>query len=543
MNGSAPGARPRRALAAAAVGLLLLHLVLGFVLRVPAIGAGPDDAEYLLLGRGLFDLQYRSSWLVGAPPATRYPPVYPVLLAAAGATAPGGFPKGVALNLLLSAAALAAFTALAWRWSPIAAVGALAVAALNPSLLSLAGQVASEPGFMLFLYLTLWFAAAKPERWYLALLTALAAAFTRSIGVAVVAGLLVHWLLQRRWRPAAFLALLGGLTLGGWFLRAALEPDQFAGQSYLADARTIIQPGTADGPTAAPEGGGGALLAIARSLAVRVAANAGHYATRDLPTILAIPTVPDTVADNALWLVVLLGFGGVGVAVLGRRNSGWLAVAGCYGAILAVWPYVLGRFVAPLVPLVALVVIEGSRVTLGRVNRRAGVTAAIALATVLSIAAFAKDRRLLAGKAGCDRARPYDTPACFERVEFAFLQTVFDAARVTPVDAVLLTPKAPAVYYLIGRRTLEERLAASLRAPALHDYLAEHGARDLLLSQIHSDQATIAAALLPRCDEWEVVSSRGNGSALLLRRQGPGAVPSACGPLARTEFTRPPPDP
>ena len=557
------GPRGARALGAVAVGLLTLHLALGWMLRAPALGAGHDDAVYLLLGRGLFDLSYRSYWIVGAPTATQYPPVYPALLAISGATAPGGFPHGVALNLLLSTAALGIFTALAWRWSPVAAVSALAIAAVNPALLGMAGRVASEPAFGLFLYLTLWCAVVKPDRWYLGLLAALAAAFSRSIGVAVVAGLFIYWLSQRRWRPAAWMAMVGGLTLGSWFVRAALAPGQLPGQSYLADAQLGLkgpqkrQRALLPAPAPAPAGGDttkavqppstkrpveNALLRTVGAVLRRVRSNISHYATRDIPSVFFVPTLPGTIIDNVLWLVVLIGLGGAGAVALGRANLIGPIVAGCYFAILFVWPYVLERFLIPVIPMIALVLAEGARHAFGRIARWLGPATAAAIAVVLTATGLAQDRRAFAERAACDRLRPYRSKGCFERVEFGFLQVVADVDRLTPPEAALLTPKAASVYYLIGRRAVGERFAGTLDPDQLDGYLRRQGADYVLVSQIHSDQATIAEILRARCREWQVIASRGDGGSILLRRGEPGVMPSACEPLAKTNFTRPPPD-
>ena len=74
----------------------------------------------------LVGVAYDSFWLVGDPPHGQYPPVFPALLALTTASEPGRAPLGVAVNLMLSTAALGLFALLCWRWSPPAAVGALA---------------------------------------------------------------------------------------------------------------------------------------------------------------------------------------------------------------------------------------------------------------------------------------------------------------------------------------------------------------------------------------------------------------------------------
>ena len=44
--------------------IVLTHVVLAWLMRVPAIGWGEDDAVYSLLGRGLGAGTYREYWIV-----------------------------------------------------------------------------------------------------------------------------------------------------------------------------------------------------------------------------------------------------------------------------------------------------------------------------------------------------------------------------------------------------------------------------------------------------------------------------------------------
>ena len=57
-------------------------VVLAWLQRVPSLTTANDDATYVLLARSLRDGGFNSIHLVGAPIHTKYPPVFPVLLAA-----------------------------------------------------------------------------------------------------------------------------------------------------------------------------------------------------------------------------------------------------------------------------------------------------------------------------------------------------------------------------------------------------------------------------------------------------------------------------
>ncbi|MGI9628204.1 MAG: hypothetical protein ACR2QM_15330, partial [Longimicrobiales bacterium] len=58
-----------------------LHLALSLLAFLPVMHTGGDNAAYLTLASSLLDGGYRELWNPGAPPHTKYPPGFPVVLA------------------------------------------------------------------------------------------------------------------------------------------------------------------------------------------------------------------------------------------------------------------------------------------------------------------------------------------------------------------------------------------------------------------------------------------------------------------------------
>ncbi|MBK8006609.1 MAG: hypothetical protein IPK12_22690 [Gemmatimonadetes bacterium] len=238
---------------------LVVHAALAWHFRAAALTTGQDDAIYLLLAKALRAGSYRDLWLVEAPVESRYPPGYPAFLAVFAGTGPGMFARGVALNIALSMLGLALAYLVARRWSAPLAALTVVVLAVNPSLVHYAGEVRSEPLFLVLSLLVLvLLARPAPGRGRMVLAGALAilGALTRSIGLVLLPVVLVPWLRARAWRAAGAYALVALLTVGGWLLWTVRAPVKLAGESYVADALLSHPPAPA--PRRAPRGGRGA---------------------------------------------------------------------------------------------------------------------------------------------------------------------------------------------------------------------------------------------------------------------------------------------
>ena len=224
---------------------VILVLALAFVVRAGLVLATPhyaltaDPADYDRIARALADLHHFPSSTLGHGPTAYRPPGYPVFLAIVYAVAGHSLLVARLLQAVLGTVAVALLGYIvALLWDARAAIAAMAIAAVLPSLALLSAVVMSEA---LFLPLVLAaFAAAvtartarRPWRWAAAAgLLAGLAILTRANGVVVLPSLVllaaaapVPW----RARVASGAAVLGvaALTVAPWTVRNAREFHRF----------------------------------------------------------------------------------------------------------------------------------------------------------------------------------------------------------------------------------------------------------------------------------------------------------------------------
>ncbi len=334
------------AAATLAVGLLTLNQALVGVFYDDGIYAGLAIA--LASGHG-----YVHPNLPGMPGAVHYPPLYPALLTPffgmlslkAAAIA------GKILNALLNAGAAGLIT---WhvtktellgtgvpRWVPGAIVFATAVAI---PVLATQGVLFAEPLFSVLLVVaivaadsltgcplsTSWRGGQGVRIWLAGAAGALAL-LTRSIGIAVIAGVVCFLLLRRAPRrvvtAVALPGLVAALLWGLWVATHARQIDPALALGYGTYFAHLSQAGLSAVPVNARD--------IWRPL--------------EGLTFSWIPVV---------WLYVIvamvsIGIGLYGLFVLSRRSSVGLVLV-LYLVVLVIWPYSPDRFLWGILPWLAL---------------------------------------------------------------------------------------------------------------------------------------------------------------------------------------------
>ena len=538
-----PHARHRPSLSWLAAIPIALHACIAWILRAPTLATGNDDAVYLLLARALRQGHYRELFYVGTPIHSQYPPGYPALLAILGAPADGEIGLLIAVNILLSCAALVLAFDVMRRWSLPVALAGVAVLALNPSLIEAASRLQSEPLFMAAVLLALW--ALRPDapekyRW-VAVVAAIVAALTRSAGVAVVAGVVMYFLTTRAWRHALALTLAAALTLGPWLTWTIVAPQKVVGRSYIADVLVGIPIGEGVGTRAPQEvremSRADQALAVVRSFALRVRNKAPRYISRGLPTELAIPTVEGTLADNLAWLIVMSAAGVVGAVAAWTRWRAALLVLLAYGGLLLIWPYAINRFLTPLLPpFVALLLLGAWRIG-ARLPPRTAVLPALALAAIP-----------LAGGAR-ELGRSVDAlDACAESDRRAAGSCAADAIRYRhatdwlnehlPPNARLFTPKEGTLYYRIGRQAVPLYGVVYARPTELQEYLDENGTTMIFLPHLKPEESHLIGTLTEMCAGLTDAGSSIDDELLMLWNRPPGPGESdGCDAVARWSAT------
>ncbi len=357
------GLTPRGWLAVACA----VHVVAGLLLFEPTLFPGGDNAGYMILGRALRTLRgYRDLYLPAAPLHTKYPPAYPALLAVLGWA--GGVPLFKLASLALTTTAVALTGLLGRRWLG-AAGGVLAafVVALNPVLLEYGHYVLSEAPFVALVLFSLWALSEGSPLPAWAGYVAVAAAFlTRTAGLPLLGAAVLAPLLARRWRRAGMALAVAVVAAGGWSLYQHLAAPEQAG--YL---RQLVLANPYD-PAAGTVGVAG--------LVTRGARNLWSYVSGILPGSLTGAGAAAGATGAGAGPLTLAGLLLAALGVTGwiRRALRRLDVAELftllYGAEIALWPSVWTdrRFLLPVLPLVLLYVLVGTRAAAMGALRRGG---------------------------------------------------------------------------------------------------------------------------------------------------------------------------
>jgi len=333
----------------AVVFILITSVTVAWWSRAPEVSIGGDEATYIILSHSLDNARYNDEFILGTPKHAKYPPGTAIWIAlirrVAGPTLEAVRAANIVLLILTGLLLGDGIRRLTGPWLGVAGV---ALTALNPVLLEYSGTALSETPFIFLATLAVWAALAAEGRgagrWLaVAILAALASFLTRTIGFTVLAGIGVWLMLRQRWSHAIVCGVCSLMVMGGWFAYTAHAGSTTIGSTYAEDLRQV-----------ATSGPGGRAGLMAQSTA-----NAEEYLIRAMPRALGLPTIPGTIVDNLLWLVVLGVSTGVGLLVLTRR---WPAIAtylllSC--GVLLIWPWPVERLLAPLVPAIAAAVLVG----------------------------------------------------------------------------------------------------------------------------------------------------------------------------------------
>jgi hypothetical protein len=561
--------RPRARFALALAPLLGAHALLAWSIRVPSLTTNNDDAWYLALARALRAGAYVELPIAGMPPHAKYPPLYPALLALLGITSPARIELAVVVDIALSVAALALFALAVRRWSEPLALAALVAVVPNRFLLEGAAAVRSEPLCMACAMLALWLLGrerrdARTDA--LAIAAVIASALARAIGVTFIVAALAFFLIERRWRRAAWLAVAASLTFGVWLAWSARESRRVAGASYIADAMWVPRApaATADTPSAGASNGSSATrpgtstpdtppradtsrasapspapgtptgpLAV---LAHRVRTNVPAYLAAGIPAAVGLVMLPGTRADNIAWLAVVLVLGGIGAVAMARRLPALALFAGAYLALVLVWPWIQTRYLSPIIPILALAILAGLAWIVDRVARERASVVVIVAGIALAAGALWQLRDRVALGLACDRDAPLLSPSCFSREQREYFAAALAARHLVPDTAVVAVAQEATFYLLSGRRAIPEALAESVADPRAFASLLDRWSADyILLTRVAIGQWALVRPLRPDCRAWDVVGTVGPHVALLHRRASGGATirGDACAAIAR----------
>ena len=229
MPSAAPSESPRERV----VPLLLAALAaVAVVLSIEPfpVGVFQDDGIYTVLAKSLAEGHgYRYLQMPGAPNATHYPPLYPLLLAGLWKLFPA-FPANVTIFKFVNAGLIGLAAFFAWHFArhwvqmgrTAAALTAAAFAAGTP-MVFVGVMVLSEPMFLAALFPVLMACeraatTGKPRDAIMAGTAGALLAMIRTLGAVAVpaTALILAW--RRKWMAAFLVCLVGGLVMLPWQL-------------------------------------------------------------------------------------------------------------------------------------------------------------------------------------------------------------------------------------------------------------------------------------------------------------------------------------
>jgi len=423
--------------------VVALQLVLAATVFSSSPHTGGDNAGYVGLAYSLLD---RGAYLDLHDPAeplhTKYPPVYPAVLALAMAFGARNWGSLKLLSgLFMTGALLVGFLWMERRRGPWLAFVVAVLLALSEAFLWHTHWILSDPLFVLLTLTCIWAADRAgeddaPVGWLvLACAAAVLAFFTRSAGLPLVIAV-GGWLgLRRRWAALAGFALAFGVPAALWWLRArgALEAG------YVAEFWLVDPYRPALGTVGASD------------LALRALANVRAYGGRWIPGGL-IGLQGNLVAAMG---VLLLGM--AGVAWLRRVHQTRITVVEVfiplYMGLLLLWPVVWAgdRFALPLYPL--LLFYAGETLLLVTERARPGVRVGVVLVAVLPFIVPATALwRISAKEAGECRAviREAGPFGCASAAVREFVKSAEWSAANMPADATVFSRKPRLFYVLSG---------------------------------------------------------------------------------------------
>jgi 4-amino-4-deoxy-L-arabinose transferase-like glycosyltransferase len=465
---------------------------------VPAPHSGGDNAAYLSLAYSLLrDGSYTEIFDPAGLPHTKYPPVFPLLLAglmALGARTWVAF-KGVAAVATVAVAALT-FLWAERRVGTVWAAGVALLVASSSAVVFYSHWILSDPVFVALTLAGLWAlegdgrareaverheGGAGAGRWWLAAGIAAAglAYFTRSAGLPLVLAVWVGLALRRRWRALAAAAVSLGVPMVLWMVRARQGGEgDYVSEFWLVDP---YDPGLGSV-------GLGGLLA-------RVAENAAGYVMNHVPAgiVGAAGTAP------ALLGMALVAAAVAGWALEARRRLGPAELfLPLYAGLILLWPAVWSgdRFALPLYPLLfvyaALALKRGAGRMGGALPAAAGAVGFL-LVFVPALGAWTDASR---NASNCSAAVRAGGPfACYPPGVTAFVEAAAWAGANLPEGAAVLSRK-PRIFYVMGG--VPSRTFPFTDDPSEHLSLADAlGARYVLL------------------DEWDGLAGRYVGGAVM----------------------------
>lgn len=482
--------------------ILALYALLAWLGFEPQPHTGGDNAGYITLARSLLERgAYLDLYDPAEPPHTKYPPVFPALLAAGMLL---GLKPWVGLKLIVVAmgggAIAGTYLWIRRRGRPALALGVALLLAFAPGVLREVHWVLSDVPFWCLTALAQWaFERLRPDAWRrfaLALALTVLAYFTRSAGLPLVLAAAAWLAWRRHWRQLlAFGLVLGPLVLLWWLRSRAVGGVQYVGEFWLVDPYN---------PHLGRVGIGG--------LFERLGENLKSYVTIHLPILLA--GAPGGAA--VLAGVLVLGFGIYGWARRLRRARVAELFLPLYLGLILLWPAVWSgeRFLLPVLGLLLFYAGDGLVRALGRTARARQLAGAGAALLLVAVALPGLAQTVSYGMACTAAYRDGQRYPCTDPASQEYFQLAEWAGGALPEDAVVLSRK-PRLFHVMSGGLQGRNYPMASTTEALLATADSAGARWVVFDLMGGlAQRYLAPAILQRPAAFCVLQSSPNGTVL-----------------------------
>lgn len=272
-------------------------------------------------------------------------------------------------------------------------------------------------------------------------------------------------------------------------------------------------------------------------LARRAMRNVSAISLQSIPTVLAVPLRIHSSTYRTLWLTATVVLLLAGLGALSLRLPALVLGTGAYVALLVLWPYVLLRYMGPVIPAILALLLVGALALGERAGLKRG-WGRYALPGLLALAftslALVQDVAKLRAVAACDRAHAATSPTCFGESPNDFFAAVAAVRELSDDSANFLVSKEALFHVLTGRHAAWEAEAAQIREPAvLADFLRRQHVSYVLLSTTNLNQWSLAKPLKGLCTRLRMIGEFGPKVSLLriVDQDAPGA--NACPQVAK----------
>jgi uncharacterized membrane protein YfbV (UPF0208 family) len=508
---------PRTALPIAALGILTIAfavICIRFVWQPTLASFADDSVSYLVMAQVL------SPWHAASAPIAEafareafYPPLFPLLLAVAGAAHDMALAHVVAVAPLVLCLPLLYLLAVRWLGSRWAAAAVAATAMLLPSVWINAKGILSEPLFLMLLIATLIVVdrhgSGRERAWLLALLMS-ALVLTRTVGVVVVMAYGLWALLAsgrsfplRLREMAPVLAALG--TYAVWMLVRPAETSDDYMRIVLERMQLILASGDPLG-----------------AFAASVGRQAVSIWEGWLGSLLLFWVEGKPARVMLAGAVGLLALAGLALRLLSGKADAWLV--GAYLATFLLWPFYdqMTRFLFPVLPVLVLYAFYAAAATAEALGRGAAPAHALLALLLVSVTvpglAFIYQRANTGGPYALitDWYRTPDLNEARRRagVQLALMADMGAIRERTPPGARVMW-YVPSYLALLAERRGVPTPAAELTADEYRTAAEQANADYLFLSAYHP-RDTI------RDTAWRAgIAAMGNGAEVVHMRGGP----------------------